>query len=353
MHSFALAFVSIIIFAALSIAQGASHAEGDDMTHGIRSPVGRHHLESIEHLYLFYAHDFFAFSSLFLFAVLWNMKKSNPLHKWIGRFLIIPLVGAIVTGFKLIAFRTSDSYVHIHAIQLGRVTISTQGYCVIGICINAFVYLRWIEESWLNKSLLILHGFNVYMGLRSFQFLLSTYMRWNDYEANDANREVAFELLFALTLPQLILDISYFIVHLSLSRKPELRSTIQWYEFHEMSAMGLIYICAIGLFFNIAHDAYYIFRSPGITDLRIRMIIIMAPFCFNCVFYRRKISSSVHNLLTLAADSFWAKETPLPLPKEKSTNSAESSLTSDTSETVKEEEGDSFVEEPPVSIVVN
>ncbi len=288
--------------------QSASHAEGDDMKHGIRSPVGRHHLESLEHLYLFYVHDFFAFTSLFLFTVLWNMKKSNPWHKRIGRILAAPLIGAIITGFKLIAFRTSDSYVHIHAIQLGRVTISTQGYCVIGIIINAFVYLRWIEEAWMNKSLVVLHGFNVYMGLKSFHFLLSTYMQWNDYQANEANREVAFELLFALTLPQLLIDTTYLLTHLALSKKPELKLLIQWHEFHEMSVLGLVYICAIGLFFNIAHDAYYIFRSPGITDLKIRMIIILAPFIYNSIIYRAKIQRSLNTLVILIMESLWDKD---------------------------------------------
>lgn len=284
----------------------ASHAEGDSMTDGIRSLVGRHQLESMEHLYWFYAHDFFAFTSLLLFAILWNMSKSNPYHKWIGRFLAFPLIGAIVTGFKLIAFRTSDEFVHIHAIQLGRMTISTQGYCVIGICLNAFIYLRWVKEEWMNKALLLIHAFNVYKGIRSFNFLLTTYMQWNNsYDTNEVNREVAFELLFALTIPQLIVDGSYFCLHLALSIRPELVRNISWVDFHEMSVLGLIYICAIGVAFNVAHDAYYIFPSPGITDLTTRMMIIMAPFCYNLIVYKEKIWKSLSKLIFLVYQSIF------------------------------------------------
>ena len=142
-------------------ALGASHAEGDLMIFGIRSPVGRHMLESLDHYNLMLVHDFGAFTSLAFFIVLWNIDKNNSMHKILGRVLAFPLITAIVTGFMLIYIRKSETDVHIHAKELGRMTISTQGYSVIGICFNAFILDRWLKGAHAHYGLLLFHIFNL------------------------------------------------------------------------------------------------------------------------------------------------------------------------------------------------
>ncbi|RYG62724.1 hypothetical protein EON64_17330, partial [archaeon] len=255
------------------------HAEGDEMTSGIRSPVGRHQLESWEHYNLMVAHNIGAWCSLVFFAVLWRISKTNPLHRYLGRLLAVPLVLAIVTGFMLIYFRKSEELIHIHGQQIGRMTIVTQGFTVIGICLNAAVLQRWVRGPAASPGLLALHAFNLLLGLRSLHFLVSTYMQQGGYQTTEVNREVCFELLWSLTLPQLAIDSFYLALHFLQTTQPSqfVSKEVDWRAFHELGVSFLVYITSIGVFFNIAHDAYYIFPTPGITDLWKRMVIILCP----------------------------------------------------------------------------
>ena len=74
-------------------------------------------------------------------------KYKNGTHRLVGRVCGVFLLFALLSGFALIYIREIEELLHITANLLSRVAIASQGYCIVGICLNAFILQRWCSRQ--------------------------------------------------------------------------------------------------------------------------------------------------------------------------------------------------------------
>lgn len=176
------------------------------------SPLGRHELEDALHFVLFVIHDITAILSCAYFVYLFRSSKDDPSHVIVGRICGLNFLLTSVSGFFLIAHRKSESAKHITSGDLNRITITTQGFNILAIGVNALLIKRYWNPVVTGLGLISFHMYNMLLGYRSLKFLL-TMMLSASSPANHV--EVGIELLILITLPQLLIDALYIAIHVT------------------------------------------------------------------------------------------------------------------------------------------
>jgi hypothetical protein len=251
-----------------------SHAEGQDMTEGLRSPVGRHQLEDYFHYIMFIIHDITSFFSC-LFVIFQFYRNKDKLHPIFGYIFILFFLGSIITGFWLIWLRSNDDKLHINSRDINVITISTQGYCLIGITLHTFV----LGKVTLNKNFIFFlksfHYFNILMGFRSFKFLMGNIFREAVNHKDILNSENSIEMFLTVTLPQLTVEVIYLYIIRQLEKNDF--KNFNWYKHHKMGIIYIVLIAVPGIIFNVVHDSYWLFDPPGITSPVVRIVAMLLP----------------------------------------------------------------------------
>ena len=242
------------------------------------SPISRHEVDTFSHFLIFLIHDISAIVTLMFYAyLLWLEKGDKNHHKshhvLTGRLCGLSLVTALITGFLLIFATKKDDDVLYHIIpnDLNKTTVITQGYVVIGIILDAFVHERYLKNKFFSVLLILFHIFSLVMGFKSLAYLLGNiFPFYFGLVAHDLHfQEISFELLFLLTIPQILCDSLYIYIHYLNYRTNY--SNIVWKEHHSMSIVFLIYLTMVGILFSFIHDKYWIFNEH-IDEIYIRII---------------------------------------------------------------------------------
>ena len=224
------------------------------------SPLSRHELEDWQHFVVFCVHDISSIISCGFFVYLFALSLTDPYHKIIGRICGVNFVVTVISGFVLVYARKTETMKHITPSLLNTKTITTQGFCVLGICFNAFLLKRHIYNRLFPIMLVCFHIYGILMGLRSLHFLYEVIWKTDKTCYDKHFVEVAIELLCMITIPQLIIDL-IFIYLLLFQSLTHFRGFV-WKLHHEMSVVFLIYMSVTGLMFTISHDSYWLFSSP-------------------------------------------------------------------------------------------
>lgn len=266
----------LIFLSLLPLALADTDSECLSLTAENCSLFGRQKVENRLHMFCFYCHNFCGFSSLILYVFLF-MGRKDRIHKIVGRILGIPLLGAMISGVTLINFPQKSETSLISSFTSGRLAFTVQGYCLITIILNGFIFQRWIKSPRFGVILMIMHCFNLYKGVQCLKFLIS-YCLGNISGAIDAMREASLELILLVSVPAAFIDLSYLWIHWN-HQKNGYRN-FDWRKHHNMSVVFLCFMTMIGVCFNIAHDDYWFF-SQRIENLGIRLLVLESPLgCF-------------------------------------------------------------------------
>jgi hypothetical protein len=234
------------------------------------SPISRHIIYNYNHYIIFVSHDISAIFTLLLFFILWNIQK-NKFHSLIGKYCIISLILTIISGFLLIHNKLDNNTLSKYDSNLYSITFFTQGINIINISLNAFFINKFIINKYLLFILIFLHIYDLYLGIKSFVFLVYTF----NYSNNIKLKETTFELIFILTIPQIINETYYIYIHyLYFLQKYRL---FIWLKHHYMSIVFLIYMSLPSILFSIVHDVYWFNIYKYLTNLYFRIIIMLVP----------------------------------------------------------------------------
>jgi len=239
------------------------------------SPLARHRIEEFDHFLIYLVHDISSFFTIVLFLYLWQIGNSNPNHKYFGRLLFLPLSIAIISGFLLIHKRSVQSDLTRSVRQLYTVTLQTQGWNLFSISINAFLMKTWLCDNRFNILILMLHMYDFYLGLKSFWLLLSIIFHRTGNPTDNLFVETSVNLLFIMSLPQLLNELTYIWIHFWNRRQSY--SNFNWTAHHNMSVFFLSFMSVPGVFFSFAHDKYWVFYPDGIRSAYLRAAVMMTP----------------------------------------------------------------------------
>jgi hypothetical protein len=243
------------------------------------STISGHIIYNYEQYILYIIHDISSFLTLFLFIYLWNIYKYNGIHKIIGRLSLIPLIITIITGINLINNKLKYNSLTSIENKIYSITLMSQGYNFITISLNAFFMKIFINSKIFNLLLIFLHLYDLILGIKSLFLLL-----WIIFNIkNNRLIETSIELLFILTIPQLINESIYIYIHYN-NYNTNYKKII-WRTYHNMSVIFLIYMSTPSILFSIAHDNYWIFSKN--IDIYSRLIIMLSP---SLIFLFRNIS---------------------------------------------------------------
>ncbi len=264
--------------------------------------LGRHDVESYSHYIIFCLHDIFAMTCLVLFTIQYLTGNNADInHVILGRITAIMFIGATITGFLLIHMRNVEDPSKRMAKDFNGITIITQGYSVIGSFLNAFIFNRWItNKTWFPILLLMIHLYSQYMGFLSLKFLLKVILNTNN-EFTKSNFDTAIELSVMVTIPQIIFDFIFLLIHISQYERQY--KNFSWRLHHKMSSIFLIYMAVPGVFYSFVHDSYWVFTSH-IESLAIRLIPVTLLFVlflywnFNTIYQNVRINCKDNQLLT-------------------------------------------------------
>lgn len=238
------------------------------------SPISRHIIYNYNHYIIFISHDISAICTLILFCILWNIQK-NKFHSLIGKYSIISLIFTIISGFLLIHNKLDNKLyspiLSIEELNIYSITLFTQGINIINISLNAFFINKFIKYNYLLFILLFLHTYDLYLGIKSLFFLINTF----NYSNNIKLKETSFELIFILTLPQIINETYYIYIHYWYYLQ-NYRLFI-WKKHHYMSIVFLIYMSLPSVLFSIVHDNFWFNINKYLTNLYLRTIIMLVP----------------------------------------------------------------------------
>jgi hypothetical protein len=263
-----------------------SHAEGQDMGKGLRSPIGRHQLESYFHYFMFVIHDISSVLACIL-IVFQFLRNKDRLHHIYGYTFLVNFFIALITGFWLIYIRSNDDKLHINSKEINLYTITTQGYCLIALFLHTFI----LGKRTLNKNFIlfvkILHYFNILTGIRSLIFLGGNILRECNHKKEILNRENSIEMFLTVTLPQLIVEVLYLYIIRQLEKQDF--KNFDWYKHHKMGIVFIVLISVPGIIFNVVHDSYWLFAPPGIHSVNVRVFFLVAPLWAFVWFQRDKL----------------------------------------------------------------
>ena len=233
------------------------------------SPISRHIVFENKHYIVFIIHDIMSFFTLLLFFILWNTPKTK-LHSFFGKFTLVPLTISIITGFLLIKYKLDHKIISNDQSCIYSITLLTQGLNIINISLNAFFMNYFFKRTYFLYVLYQLHLLDIYYGIKSFIFLLKLI-----YSQNNIWSEISLELLFILTIPQLLNEI-YFVHFHYIGYKTNYQF-FQWKNHHQLSILFLISMSTPSILFSLVHDKYWLNINAYLTNIYLRIIIMNLP----------------------------------------------------------------------------
>lgn len=243
------------------------------------SPISRHIIYNYNHYLIFIIHDISSILTIILFFILSNIPKTR-IHKNIGKFSIFPLTITIISGFSLISNKINNNNISNEVLNIYSITLFTQGLNIINISLNAFFINKIIKNNYLIFTLVYLHIIDLYYGIKSLFILLNTIY----YSKNILWIELSFELLFILTVPQLLNEIYYIYIHYQYFIKNYQNFVFK--KHHHLSIIFLINMSLPSILYSISHDKYWLKINSYITNFFTRILIMVFPLILN-LFYNR------------------------------------------------------------------